>query len=203
MPIELCDIPPSALEAVKQALLNPDARPRLPNLSRADMRKVSLSMPHQIAFLQLDSLRLGGLLLREAAHITGWRFLVYEARNEDKAANGVPHGTSVPIAAATAIKDGEMQYKLGELNEGPLVEQTAEGIRYAENLVAVQRGTFEILFLIAPAVYVAALWLKNREGNADLVMALPCSNPRLRPYDPITAGRFIETLKELAREVTI
>ncbi|BAR55557.1 hypothetical protein NK6_2376 [Bradyrhizobium diazoefficiens] len=45
--------------------------------------------------------------------------------------------------------------------------------------------------------------LKNREGNADLVMALPCSNPRLHPYDQITAGRFIEYEGKLKKHVEV
>jgi hypothetical protein len=144
--------------------------------------------------------------LRKVAENRSWRFLVHERRSAI-AKDGTPSGAEehVPIAAATAAatgaKDGAEEYQLGELNEGPFVEGTEKAIRSAEELEEVRKGHFEASLLIAPAVYVAALWLQNRDGDSDIILTIPPSNPALVPYRPMTPEAFLDVLHGLAKKI--
>jgi len=103
----------------------------------------------------------------------------------------------VESAAATH----ESTYELGDLNEGPFVAGTDKAIRRAEMLPEVQNGRFEAFLLVVPALYVAALWLQDRDGDADLLLTIPPSNPALEPYAPMTSAAFLDIVRNLARKV--
>jgi hypothetical protein len=55
-----------------------------------------------------------------------------------------------------------------------------------------------VLFLLVPAVYVAALWLEDQTGSADLVMVIPPSPKDLTPFSPLPVPLFLESLTPLA-----
>ena len=126
-----------------------------------------------------------------------WRFLVHENRH-DIALN---RREQVPIVAATAAMRKSGEYEFAEMNQGPLVADTEEAIRRSEALPEVRNGRFAPFFLIAPAVHVVALWLRDLNGDADVLLALPSSHSALRPYAPTTSASFLATLQTLALKV--
>ncbi|MCK1542563.1 hypothetical protein IVA87_02150 [Bradyrhizobium sp. 147] len=201
MPIHPSDPPAAAVEAVRRAVANRAGKSKFPrsNLSVANPNAVSISMPHRIAHLPLGNIHRAANL-RTAAVLGNWRFLVHETKRRIVADND-GREEPVPIAAATMVTSAAGTYELGELNEGSFVAATEEGIRRAEKLPEVQKGRFEALLLIVPAVYVVALWLQDRDGDADLLLTMPPSNPALVPYRPMTSPAFLDILHKLAQKV--
>jgi len=133
----------------------------------------------------------------------GWRFLVHEKRPRLAASDGAKTESEeyTPIAAATAVLTAGSTYELGELNEGPFVTGTEEAVRRAEKSEEVRKRRFDALMLIVPAIYVAALWLWDRDGEADTVLTIPPSNPALVPYQPMTTAAFLDVVHRLAQKV--
>ena len=62
-------------------------------------------------------------------------------------------------------------------------------------------GRFAPTFLLAPAVYVAALWLEDQDGTADLVIPLAPAPSGLKPFEPMPARDFLAVLGKLADHV--
>jgi hypothetical protein len=188
MPLHTIDPPMAAYEAVRSTMADLVAQSgfRTPALRRADPATIALSSPHRTAVLGLDRIR-GAKDLRSAAQINGWRFLV--------------HQDATVIAAIDAVQTEKNQYSLGHINEGPFVAATEDAIRRAEALDQVRRGRFAPIFLLVPAVYVAALWLEDQTGSADLVMVMPPNPRELAPYSPLSVSIFLESLTPLADRV--
>ena len=185
MPLQTIDPPMAAFEAVRSTMADLVAQSgfRTPALRRADPAAIALSSPHRTAILGLDRIK-GAKDLRSAAKITGWRFLVH-------------HETTV-VAAVDAVQTKKNQYSLGHVNEGPFVAGTESAIRRAETLDQIRERSFAPIFLLVPAVYVAALWLEDQTGNADLVMVIPPSPKELTPFSPLPVTQFLESLTPLA-----
>jgi hypothetical protein len=204
MAVDRSDAPAGALEAVQRVLGSRAATSTFSQsrLSVARPRALSLSMPHRVAYLPLEGIHRTANL-RKAARLGSWRFLVHEKQRRAITENGVTSKKDeyVPIAAATAGMTQAATYQLGEINEGPLVKGTEEAIRRAEMLEEVRQGSFEALLLMVPAVYVAALWLQDRNGESDIILTIPSSNPALVPYHPMTSAAFLTTLHELAKKL--
>ncbi|WP_448044016.1 hypothetical protein [Bradyrhizobium liaoningense] len=200
MPIHPSDPPAAAVEAVGRAVASRAGKSKFPrsNLSVADLGAVSISMPHQVAHLPLGNIHRAASL-RTAAILGDWRFLVHETKRRFVADND-EREEPVPIAAATMVTTAAGTYELGELNEGPFVAATEEAIRRAEKLPEIQKGHFEAVLLIVPAVYVVALWLQDRDGDADLLLTMPPSNPALMPYRPMTSSAFLDIVHKLAQK---
>jgi hypothetical protein len=188
MPLDTTDPPIAAYESVRSVVagLAAGAAFRTPALRRADPESLSLSTPHRTAFLPLDRIKRGAAL-RAAAQMTGWRFLVHE---RDKV-----------VAAADAMLTKEGGFQFGQVNEGPFVAATEEAIRRAERLDLGRKGRFEPVLLSVPALYVMALWLEDRDGEADLLLALAPAPPELTPYEPIEPAAFLGVLTRLRERV--
>jgi hypothetical protein len=195
------DPPAAVVEAARREVASRAGKSKIPpsKLSRADPNAIFISMPHRIAHLPLDSIR-STISLRAAATIGNWRFLIDEKKRREVASNDA-QDEFVPIAAATMVITAAQTYELGELNEGPFVAATEEAVRRAEMLPEVQKGRFEALLVIVPAVYVVALWLQERDSDADLLLTLPPSNPGLVPYQPMTSTAFLNIVHKLAQKV--
>jgi hypothetical protein len=174
MPIEPIDPPIAAYEAVRARIaeLAITGAFRTPKLRRTSPDALAIAFPHRVAQIPLDMIRTG-MELRSAALDQGWRFLLVD---NDRA-----------IAAATAIQVNNEAYRFGYLNEGPFVEGTERAVEQAEADNIIQQGHFEPLLLMVPALYVMALWLKDRIDTADLVL----------PITP-TFGAFTSTLFPVA-----
>jgi hypothetical protein len=191
MPIKPIEAPETkgAFDVVHQTLSSRAAASAfsLPKLSKADPDTLSIAMPHRVEFLALGDLRRDTIPKNEKADF--WRFLVLENRE--------------PIAAATAARDETGGFEFGGLDEGPFVSGTEKAIRQAEALGKVSEGQFEAVLLVVPALYVVALWLQalsspaanGHSGEADLLIAIPPSNPALDPGEPMSPVSFLEALR--------
>ena len=191
MPIRPIDAPETdgAFDVVHQTLSSRASASAfsLSRLSKADPRRLTIAMPHRVEFLALGDIRRDTIPKKAKAEC--WRFLVLEERE--------------PIAAATAIRVDAKVFEFGGLDEGPFVRGTEEAILRAEALLEGREGQFEAVLLLVPAVYVLALWLQDlssqaaadHSGEADLLIAIPPSNPALNPGEAMTPTSFLEALR--------
>jgi hypothetical protein len=204
MAIIASDAPRAALDAVRNGLIAKIRAGSLtsPKLIRAVTlaNDLSISFPHRAAFLSRDAIKRESAL-RDAAEIGigNWRFLVLE-EEPMKAGQGRDHESMpacIAIAAASAAVTEDENYKLGEINEGPFVEGTCKAVEDAQKLETVKTGSFEVVLLLAPAIYVAALWLRNRDGGADIILTIPPSDARLVPFQPMNSRDFMNVLRQI------
>jgi hypothetical protein len=139
--------------------------------------------PHPIYALGLDAiLQRRGL---DAAQAVGWRYLIGRAAEH-------------PAVAAEVHQRGPDDHRFAGLNEGPFVGQLMATIRRIESQPEIRDGDFEPRLLRAPAVYVAALWLKDRRTGHDIVIPLDHSDPGVRAGDAYTAEDFMAALAAIA-----
>jgi hypothetical protein len=188
MPLDVMNPPVAAYEVVRSAMSDLASRAGFgtPSLRRADPSTLGLSTPHRVAVIPLNGLRRGGAL-RDVAQTTSWRFLLHQ-------------GDRV-IAAVDTIETKEGRYQFGHINEGPFTTATEEAIRRAERLDAVRKGQFEPVLVMAPALYVVALWLQNRSGDSDWFLPLPPTPEPLVSYQPTRSDEFQDILRRLAEKV--
>lgn len=135
------------------------------SLATTAEEQVSLVAPHEMRSLRLDTAAAHGGL-EEAEH-AGWRYLVQSA--------GIPVASAqlAPGAAETGGGvTGGGEAALSQVNEGPFVQATAAALEQAQSLPQVADGDYEPRMLTIPAIYVAALWLKDLSGDDDLVVPL-------------------------------
>ena len=205
MPLYIVDPPIQAFEVVRSKLadLASLAAFRTPGLRRADPAAIALSTPHRTALLPLDRIK-GARDLRSVAERKGWRFLLHDG---DRVVAAVEAQAATPPAgkgrrAARSAPEREIGgHRFGQVNEGPFTTATETAIRRAESLDQVKKGRFAPSFLLAPAVYVAALWLEDQDGTADLVIPLAPAPSGLQPFEPMPAREFLAVLGKLADRV--
>ena len=200
MPIIPSGVPKTAVDAVQAALKARVGRESTgpSRLSNADPKYVSVSFPHQTAYLSLSKIE-PRASLRDSAQLGNWRFLVEERQSLNTM--GLGPAVDVPIASVTVAPAVTGTFRLIELNEGPFVKGTTEAIRRAEALHQVQNGRFEAVLLVVPAVYVVGLWLQSTIGGDDIILAIPPSDSALGAYKPMTTGAFMDILAGLAAAV--
>ena len=188
MPLNTVDPPIAAYEAVRSVVtgLAADSAFRTPALRRADPNALALSTPLRVAFLPLDRLQRDDNL-RTAAQVRGWRFLI--------------HDRDRVIATTDAVLNEKGGFQFGHLNEGPFTTGTEEAIRRAERLDAVREGRFEPLLLFVPALYVAALWLQDLNGDADMLLVMSPAPQEFKPYQAMAPQDFLAMLRRLAERV--
>ena len=198
MSIGIGTVPVSAVKTVQEALVEGVATSslRLPKLSNAPPKSLFLAFPHRVAHLPLDAIR-PYAKLRSAAVNVGWRFLIHQEKQSD----GADKKEFVPIASVTVTEAEGGAFEIGEFNEGPFVEGTETAVRHAETLDVVRKGQFEAVLLLASAVYVVALWLRDRSGEADVLIPIPPSDASLAPLQATTPAAFFATLHKLAQRV--
>jgi hypothetical protein len=154
-------------------------------LSSVDEPHWADGLPHQAFNLGLDAITAGKGL--EGAKPVGWRFLL-----------GQP---SQDPAVAAEVEGSLGQHNFSGLNRGPFVAQTLKAMRLAENDPRVSDGDFEPRFLRVPALYVVALWLKERNSGNDLVIPLEPAPPNLAPGRIYTGLEFTHELETQARQL--
>jgi hypothetical protein len=195
MAIEPNHAPRPVVEAVHQALgPRPASRSWFAKMFAAQAPGRFLSTPHRVAYLRLDEIR-SDADLRSVARFESWRFLLHEAGGTVQTDEA---GDLVLVGAAT-VHAGTNSYS--GLSIGPFVAGTEEAIRKAESCPRVKGGSFEAILLIAPAVYVIALWLRDRVHSDDFVMPIPPVSAPFRPYEETPPNAFLSTLNELAEKV--
>ena len=188
MPLEISKPPRAAEKAVHSMLgrliaADPDL---VPALQSASLRSLAVSTPHRVAILGLDRID-NGDSLRSAAQKKGWRFLVH-------------NGKKVVATINTSLgRKGKHQF--GHITVGPFVVGTERAIRLSERLEPVKSGRFELLLLQAPAIHVVALWLRNLENDADLIVPIKPAPKPLRPNRAVLPPKFMAVVAKLALQV--
>ena len=147
-----------------------------------------LSVPHRIAYLGLNAIK-PDADLRVSAQMGGWRFLVHE--RDPRAAD-----TYALIGAATTGSSSRDEFR--GLDEGPFAAGTEEAIRSVEEDDAV-KGNFDITYLIVPALYVVALWLRDRDNKGDIIVPVAPVSLALTPNKPMSPEDFLKVLADLSR----
>lgn len=212
MLIEPSKAPQAAFDAIFDAVTTVERELSIGKSGQAPLtsRTLYLSVPHRIAYLALGKIRDGGSL-REATVTENWSYLVLEEQRAPAAGGAAGTVTYKSIATATALAGEAGRYKLGSWHDGPLVAGTAKAIGAAEEEIAAEDDadgrsrTYEPLLLLAPAVHLTALWLKDRgSGRSDAfdwVVPIPPSNSKLTPHKPIRSHDVFAGLLESAAKV--
>jgi hypothetical protein len=151
-------------------------------LNRANPASLALAAPHDVYSLGLTDLTEGASL--DAATVTGRRFLVMDGQT--------------PIASAElADQDKGAAF---QANEGPYVEATAVAIARAEADPELANHDYEVRVLRIPALYFMGLWLKNEQGEADVLIPLDPAPAPLEAGRKYTPTEALSALAEPARE---
>jgi hypothetical protein len=189
MPLQISKPPIAAEKAVHSMLgrlVAADDAALVPALQSASLSSLAISTPHRVAVLELDRI-LNGDSLRSAAQKKGWRFLVHNGANV--------------IATINTSVGRKGKHQFGHITEGPFVAGTEQAIRRAEALEAVQNGRFELLLLQAPAIHVVALWLRNLDNDADLIVPIRPAPKPLQANRVLSTSKFMTAVAKLAAQV--
>jgi hypothetical protein len=154
-------------------------------LRSAASSSLAISTPHRIAVLALDRIRTG-MSLRSAVHKKGWRFFVHRG---DKV-----------VATINSAPGGKGRHVFSNITTGPFVLGTVCAIRRAERLESVKKGRFEPMLLQVPAIHVVALWLRNLDNDADLIMPIPPTPRGVRSFRIVPTGKFVAKIAKLAAQ---
>jgi hypothetical protein len=144
-------------------------------------------LPHGAYNLGLDAIS-PTAALDTAARLVGWRFLL-----------GQP--SEHPAVAAEVASVGGA-HEFAGLNRGPFVGQTLAAMQMAEAAPELRDGDFEPRFLRVPALYVVALWLKERATGKDIVIPLDPAPPELTTGRQYTGAEFMTELAAMKSRAT-
>src|SRR5262249_39271041 len=119
--------------------------------------------------------------------ILGWRFFIFESKNL--------------IAAAHVMRTDQGELRLSELNEGPFVGNTMDALQTIlsksknKGEAAGEIPPFELLLVIAPAVYFVGWWARFDSEGVDWVLPV---EPTLRGLDstPIPSSQLLPALQK-------
>lgn len=120
------------------------------------------SMPHQVFSLGLDNL-IGGAGLEEAKPVA-WRYLVGT-------------GTAAVASAEVNVDPVGGGHKFAQINSGPFSAGTLAAIESLERDSRIASNSYEVRVLRVPALYVTAVWLKNKAQGPDVIVPLAPTNP--------------------------
>jgi hypothetical protein len=138
-----------------------------------------LASPHAVHNLGLSDLAKPGRLAD--APMTAWRYLVEEA------------GATIASAEVGVDAKGAVR-GLDHVNEGPFVKATAAAQKAAAKLPQVRDGNVEARVIRIPALYVMALWLKDLDGDDDVVIPMAPAPPFLEANRPYSEREFLKAL---------
>jgi hypothetical protein len=155
-------------------------------LRQAQPRALNLTVPHPIYMLTLEDIVQQRSL--EVAHPTGWRYLIQEGESA--------------IASAEVLTDASgVVQTFSQFNEGPFVGATIRTLLTAEDLPEVEASAYELRLLQIPALYVMVLWLKDTEGDLDLILPMEPMPNELEAGRSYTESEFLAALEGLAQEL--
>lgn len=177
MPLRVPTPPEQGEAIVLEALASAVGQPTnaAAEIAAADPVNLATAAPHQVFFVGLRDIAAGRLL--SAAHLKGWRYIVFEGER--------------PLAAAELSGGGEA-VSFSNFNRGPFVVSTVEGVGRAEGLEEVREEEFELRLLDIPGLYVVALWL---HGARDLIIPLPPTREGLTPFAVYEEDAVLERLR--------
>ncbi len=189
MPIEFGTPPAGADKAAADGVLEvhrAEAPGRTATRSLRDIGEGGrrLVAPHPVHNLRLTDLEKPGRL--RDAPLTAWRYLVEEG------------GATVASAEVGVDPTGAVR-GFDHVNEGPFVQATAAAQKAAAKLPQVRDGRVEARILRIPALYVMALWLKDLDGDNDVVVPMAPAPRFLEANRPYTEREFLKALTGPAR----
>lgn len=156
MTLHTPDLPEPALRAIQAGVEGLAGRPEYGDraLGGADPAVLEAAVPHDVYTLGLDAIADGEGL--GSAEPVGRRVLVME-------------GARAVAAAELADPEGGEGFSA---TEGPYTEATARAVQEVEGWPVVAGGEYDLRLLRLPALYLMALWLRDRVGDADLLVPL-------------------------------
>ncbi|MGH3140044.1 MAG: hypothetical protein ACRDQE_09940 [Gaiellales bacterium] len=189
MPIEYPKPPADADKAAAAGVLDvhrSETRGRAPVRSLRDIGDGgrTLASPHPVHNLGLADLEKPGRLAD--APLTAWRYLVEEA------------GATVASAEVGVDAKGAVR-GLDHVNEGPFVKATTAAQKAAAKLPQVRDGKVEARVIRIPALYIMALWLKDLEGDKDVIVPMAPAPAFLEANRPYTEREFLKALSGPAK----
>jgi hypothetical protein len=141
--------------------------------------------PHQVFSVQLQDL-IGGNGLSHVS-VVSWRFLL--------------EGTiSRPVVAAVEMNVQDGTYTFSLLNEGPFVDQTFHLIQMARYTLS-KPESYELRAIRIPELYVFALWWKQQQGEADIIVPMRPTHALLKSDDSYSKEHFEKALQSMAVEI--
>lgn len=181
-PQESLDILASSLRKLAPASLG-----RMPRAASLEVEPLEsrISHPHRVYLLRLDDLARGKGLA--SARPVSWRYLIMEG------------GQAVASAEVNHDEQGG-RHQFAHLNKGVFNAGTLEAIQAAEADSALAAGSYEFRMLRIPALYVVALWLKDTEGENDVLIPIAPTSPLLTAGKPYSPAEMLDTLRESARQ---
>lgn len=148
----------------------------------ASNQTLSVTMPHQIYFIELESIARGEML--SAAKLVGWRYLLLK-------------DDALQAAAELSINEESGDLEFSNINESPFVEATLQAVTLAQSLEITRTYDFEVRLLKIPALHIVALWLQGESSNL-----IPLRGSRnISRFDAVySEDEFFNSLKNLAIE---
>lgn len=189
MPIRTSPVPADAMEALWTGLGQMDGAAEIQTvaaISSGHEASWQEGVPQPIYHLGLDAIASGRGL--DAAEPIGWRYLLGQT------------ATPPTIAADVLRAPAGQSYVFAGLNQGPFVGQMLEVLRRTGRDPKVSQGDFEPRMLRVPALYIVALWLKERSPWRDILIPLEPSHPALTPGLSYTVAEFEAALRRAAEE---
>jgi hypothetical protein len=184
MPIEYPKPPAEAEKAATTGVLDVHRAQAHGQARARSLREIGdggrrLAAPHAVHNLGLTDLEKPGRLAD--APMTAWRYLVEEA------------GATVASAEVGVDAKGAVR-GFDHLNEGPFAKATAAAQEAAAKLPQVRDGKVEARVIRIPALYVMALWLKDLDGDDDVVVPMAPAPPFLEANRPYSEREFLKAL---------
>ncbi len=181
MALHMIPPPPESLTALENALQpgTSGTVAGLRSLTSVDEARQPMNS-HPVYVLGADSLAQGKGLTE--ATLVSWRHLV----------GGMAGGY---VAAEVSVDAKRNVHEFASFNEGPHVEGTLVQLAAAQKDPRVTSGEYELRLLRIPALYVVALWLKDRDGDDDLFVPIGPVAPPLLAGNTYTTTEIEQLLK--------
>jgi hypothetical protein len=182
MALQVPEPPEQGVGIIREALSSAINQPNVAAfaVAEAEPDKLATAAPHKVYFVGLTDLAEGRLL--SAAQLKGWRYLIFE---QDR-----------PVVAAELQTDADEALHFSNVNRGPYVAGTVEGVNFAESLDIVNNEDFELRVLEISSLYLVALWLY---GQRDLLIPLKPAPEELEPLRVYEENEIIDRLRGAAQ----
>jgi hypothetical protein len=185
MPLRFVAGPRNGTQLVRTGLDNLSARESKLSSSVHDFRSLEISRPHPVYDLRADAIARGGGL--ETAGLSGVRYLVGD-------------GNRTVAAAEVSVDDSGSATVLANVNYGPYVEATVQGLTEVARQNTVASEAYEVRLLRFSALYLMALWLKADSGGADIIYPLSPAPTGLNAGEAYSPEALMEIIRPLAAE---